>query len=66
MCLVYFRDRFFLLVSLPLSPCPGVLGYEDGTVGSAITAVVLVHVVIAGYIYVAWKEGSTPVPTKRE
>ena len=36
------------------------LGYNDGSVGAAITAVVLVHCVIAGYVYEAWKEGDTP------
>lgn len=38
------------------------LGYSDGSVGAAITAVILVHCVIAGYVYVAWKEGQTPSP----
>ena len=36
-----------------------ILGYSNGAVGGAITAVVIVHCVIAAYIYVAWKEGST-------
>ncbi len=36
-------------------------GYADGSVGAAIVAVVLVHVVIAIFIYVAWNEGSTKV-----
>jgi len=43
----------------------GVLGYPDGSVGAAIVAVVLVHCVIAGYVYVAWKEGQTP-PVKQD
>ena len=29
--------------------------------GGAITAVVLVHCVIAAYVFVAWKEGSTKI-----
>ena len=37
----------------------GILGYPDGSIGAAIVAVILVHVVIAAYVYVAWKEGST-------
>ena len=68
MCLVYFVFPELLLPShiSSSSLVPGMLGYKDGSVGSAITAVLLVHVVIAGYIYVAWKEGSTTVPTKQE
>ncbi len=38
----------------------GVLEYKDGAVGSAIIAVVLVHCVIAAYVYMAWIEGATP------
>ena len=38
----------------------GILGYSDGSVGAAITAVVLIHCVIAAYVYAAWKEGETP------
>jgi len=62
--------QFFLLVltqsvyNLLYSPA-GVLGYPDGSVGAAIVAVVLVHCVIAGYVYVAWKEGQTP-PVKQD
>lgn len=36
----------------------GVLGYEDGSVPGALTAVLIVHVVIGLYVYVAWREGS--------
>ena len=36
----------------------GVLGYEDGSVPGAIVAVLIVHIVIGLYVYVAWKEGS--------
>ena len=39
----------------------GIFGFKDGSVGGAITAVVLVHCVIAAYIYVAWNEGSTKI-----
>lgn len=62
--------QFFPLVltqsvyNLFYSPA-GVLGYPDGSVGAAIVAVVLVHCVIAGYVYVAWKEGQTP-PVKQD
>ena len=35
---------------------------EDGSVAAAITAVVLVHCVIAGYVYEAWKEEPSPDP----
>jgi len=62
--------QFFPLVltqsvyNLLYSPA-GVLGYPDGSVGAAIVAVVLVHCVIAGYVYVAWKEGQTP-PVKQD
>lgn len=35
----------------------GMLGYEDGSAPGAILAVVLVHLIIAGYVYVAWLEG---------
>ena len=40
----------------------GVFGMADGSVAAAITAVVLVHCVIAGYVYVAWKEEPSPPP----
>ncbi len=45
-----------------------ILGYRDGSVGAAITAVVLIHSIIAGYVYVAWKEGSQEFtsPVKRD
>ena len=42
------------------------LGYPDGSVGAAIVAVVLIHVVIAGYVYVAWKDGPTTIQFKRD
>ena len=35
------------------------LGYSDGSVGAAIVAVILVHIVIGLYVYAAWKEGPT-------
>lgn len=44
----------------------GIFGYADGSVGSAIVAVVLVHCVIAGFIYTAWAEGLTPTPLKKD
>lgn len=45
----------------------GVFGYPDGSVGAAIVAVVLIHTVIAGYVYVAWKDGpSTTVTFKQD
>ena len=39
----------------------GILGYNDGSVGAAIVAVLLVHVVIAGYVYAAWNEGNVKI-----
>lgn len=36
-------------------------GYADGSVGAAIVAVVLVHFVIAMFVYAAWNEGSTKI-----
>ena len=36
----------------------GVLGYQDGSVPGAIVAVLIVHIVIGLYVYVAWREGS--------
>ncbi len=44
----------------------GVLGYPDGSVGGAIVAVILVHCVIAGFVYTAWMEGQTPTPIKKD
>lgn len=44
----------------------GIFGYEDGSVGAAAVAVVLVHCVIAAYVYAAWKEGPTDFDTKRD
>ena len=54
--LLNYFDRV-TLVSLNV----GLLGYPDGSVGAAIVAVVLVHVVIVGFVYEAWKEGSTKI-----
>ena len=36
----------------------GTLGYKDGSVPAAISAVLIVHAVIGVYVYLAWKEGS--------
>ena len=44
----------------------GIFGYKDGSVGSAIVAVVLVHCVIAGFIYTALGEGPSPTPLKKD
>lgn len=38
---------------------PAMLGYSDGSVGAAIVSIVLIHTVIAGYLYTAWKDGPT-------
>ena len=38
-----------------------IFGYSDGSVGAAIVAVILVHVVIAAYVYAAWNEGSKKI-----
>ena len=46
--------------------CAGVLGYKDGAVVSAVVAVVLVHVVLAAYVYVALTEGRQPQPADQE
>lgn len=43
-----------------LVTCAGVLGFQDGAVIGAVVAVVLVHVVLAAYIYVALTEGKQP------
>ncbi|CAI8004594.1 Vacuolar ATPase assembly integral membrane protein vma21 [Geodia barretti] len=42
------------------------LGYPDGSVGAAIVAVVLIHTVIAGYVYTAWKDGPTTIQFKQD
>ena len=47
------------------SPYTELLGYEDGSIGAAIIAVVLVHLIIAAYVFVAWREGQTE-PTKQD
>ena len=46
----------------PCAIAAGVFGMADGSVAAAITAVVLVHCVIAGYVYVAWKEEPSQPP----
>lgn len=46
--------------------CAGVLGFRDGAVVGAVVAVVLVHVVLAAYVYVALTEGKQPEPTDQE
>lgn len=50
MCIIFCVMRSFSLA---------LFGYSDGSIGAAIIAVILVHVVIALYVYAAWKEGST-------
>ena len=52
------------LVQSFISIYAGVFGSRDGSLGAAILAVVLVHVVIAGYVYTAWKEGETDTTKK--
>ena len=44
----------------------GFLGYQNGTVGAGILAVMLVHVIIAVYIYVAWIEGGEQRDTLKQ
>lgn len=57
-CMFYLR--LILLSSLvSASLLTAILGYPDGSVGAAIVAVVLIHTVIAGYVYIAWKDGPT-------
>ena len=49
--------------------CAGVLEFQDGSVGSAVVAIVLVHSVIAAYVYMAWLEGPTTIqlsPVKKD
>ena len=38
----------------------GILNYENGAVGSAIVTVIVVHIIIAMYIWTAIKEEATP------
>uniref|UniRef100_A0A1X7VFH9 Cytochrome c oxidase assembly factor 3 mitochondrial coiled-coil domain-containing protein n=1 Tax=Amphimedon queenslandica TaxID=400682 RepID=A0A1X7VFH9_AMPQE len=47
----FFSSKYFIFEVL--------LGYSDGSVGAAIVAVILVHIVIGLYVYAAWKEGPT-------
>ena len=54
MLLVPIVSYFFLKSYL----LEGILGYEDGAVGSVIITVVIVHIIIGMYIYVAVKEDS--------
>lgn len=53
-------------ITLSLLSTPAMLGYPDGSVGAAIVAVVLIHTVIAGYVYVAWKDGPTTIQFKQD
>ena len=48
-----------LLHSFMIVFSSGILGYRDGSVPAAVLAVILVHCVIAAYVYAAWKEGTT-------
>lgn len=52
--LLYPQQLYYYYVDATL----GILGYKDGSVGSAVVAVVLVHCVIAAFVYTAWVEGS--------
>lgn len=44
----------------------GFLGYNDGSAGGAIIAVVLIHVVIAMFVYKAWTEGQSTTSFKQD
>jgi len=46
----------------------GYLGYsaQDSITYAAIIAVVLVHVVLAAFVYTAWNETDQPAPTSKE
>ncbi len=44
----------------------GVLGYSDGSVGGAIIAVILIHLVIVMFVYKAWSEGQGTQPIKQD
>lgn len=46
--------------------CAGALGFQDGAVVGAVVAVVLVHVVVAAYVYVALTEGKQPAEELQE
>ena len=58
----------YMTLYVPMLMNVGVFGMEDGSVAAVITAVVLVHCVIAAYVYVAWKEepASQPMTFKKQ
>jgi len=64
----YFTSKAYLfegqklsIIAVSLFIFTGTLGYKDGSVPAAISAVLIVHVVIGVYVYLAWKEGSQDV-----
>lgn len=46
--------------------CVVVLGYSDGSVGGAVVAVILIHLVIVMFVYKAWTEGQDTQPIKQD
>ena len=55
-CFFFF---FFTLFS-------DVLGYENGSIGAATITVIVVHVIIGLYIWVAIQEEQRPKPLKKD
>lgn len=43
-----------------------VLGYENGSIGAATITVIVVHVIIGLYIWVAIQEEQRPKPLKKD
>lgn len=53
----------YIFFSNPLSD---ILGYENGSIGAATITVIVVHVIIGLYIWVAIQEEQQPKPLKKD
>jgi len=55
-----------LIPSVFFNQFSDVLGYENGSIGAAAITVIVVHVIIGLYIWVAIQEEQWPKPLKKD
>ena len=55
-----------MLIHFFSNPFSDVLGYENGSIGAATITVIVVHVIIGLYIWVAIQEEQQPKPLKKD
>lgn len=55
-----------MLIHFFSNPLSDILGYENGSIGAATITVIVVHVIIGLYIWVAIQEEQQPKPLKKD